>query len=83
MSAGDIARYRPGSAVTEPFFVSSSKAFSGNVLFVIHSRHGKDVQPYSQHPSEKEVLFTADTRFRVLGVERRGDDTHIEMEETD
>ena len=83
LSAGDIARYQPGSVVTETFFVSSSKPFSGNTRFWIRSRHGKDVQPFSQVPSEKEVLFTADTRFRVLGVEQRGRETHIEMEEID
>ena len=83
LSAGEIARYRTGDEIVETFFVSSSKPFRGNAQFVIQSRRGKDVQPYSQVPSEAEVLFAADTRFRVREVRVEGETTHIELEEID
>ena len=83
LSAGEIARYRTGEVVTEPFFVSSSKPFRGNAQFTIQSRHGKDIHSFSQIPSEAEVLFAADTRYRVRAVRVRGKTTRIELEEID
>ncbi len=49
--------------------------------FVPRSRHGKDIAPCSAHPAEKEVLFAAGTRFRVLDAQRRGSDVIIELQE--
>ena len=83
LSAGDIARYRTGAEIVETFFVSASKPFRGNAQFVIQSRHGKDIKSFSQIPSEAEVLFAADTRFRVREVRVEGETTHIELEEID
>ena len=84
LTAAQRAEYRPGSEIVEPLFVSSSKPFRRNTRFVIHSRHGKNVEPYSQVPDESEVLFAADTRFRVLAHDRGADGKAIiEMEEID
>lgn len=84
-SAADWARYRPGADVTERWFTSSSQPFSGNAHFTIYSRHGKNVRPFSRYDSEREVLFTADSRFHVLRVypEPEHNRTVIEMEEID
>ena len=50
---------------------------------VITSRHGKAIERLSQHPSEREVLFKAGTRFRVLSKEPDGTTTYIHLEEVD
>ena len=83
LSADEIARYRTGAEIVETFFVSSSKPFRGNAQFTIQSRHGKDIHSFSQIPSEAEVLFAADTRFRVREVAVEGETTRIDLEEID
>jgi len=64
------ATYLPGSIHLWSGFSSTSRreagAYDRNTRFTIRGRHGKDVQAYSAHPSEDEILFAADTRFRVL-----------------
>ena len=86
LSPEDVARYVPGRIVTEAAFTSASigKGFSGNVRFTIHGRHGKRIERLSAYPSEREVLFKAGTRFRVLNVRPEGNRrVKIEMEEVD
>ena len=86
LSPEDVARYVPGRIVTEAAFTSASigKGFSGNVRFTIHGRHGKHIDRLSAYPSEREVLFKAGTRFRVLNVRPEGNRrVKIEMEEVD
>lgn len=62
-----LDRYRPGEVVTEQGFTSTTKApgGSGQIRFVIESRHGKDVSQISGHAKEEEVLFVPSTRFQV------------------
>ena len=83
LSPRDQARYVPGEVVVEEAFTSASteRPFGGNTRFMIHSRHGKDIAPYSEHPNEKEVLFAAGTRFRVLDARRTGDNMTITLKE--
>jgi hypothetical protein len=56
--------------VTERAFTSTSvdpaAQFPGNVEFVIRSRSGRDIAAYSRVPTETEVLFDRNTRFKVL-----------------
>jgi len=71
-----IANYQPGQTITEKSFFSTavdpSKAFGGNVTFVIQSKRGRDIAPTSHFP-ESEVLFAPGTRFGVLKVEKGAD----------
>ena len=85
LSPEDIARYVPGRVVTEAGFTSASygRGFSGNVRFTIHGRHGKRIDQLSAYPKEREVLFDAGTRFRVLRKRDKSGVTEIEMEEVD
>jgi hypothetical protein len=48
---------------------------------VIESKNGVHVAPISLHPSEDEVLFRSDARFRVLQIREEGGRTTIYMEE--
>lgn len=82
-----LAVYRQGEIVPEPAFLSTSidNPFEGAVIFSVRSRHGKHIAPFSQAKQESEVLFNANTRFRVL--ERFTPDdapgvTYITLEET-
>ena len=81
----EFAKYVPGQVATEYAFTSASmgRGFGGNAVFTIRSRHGKRIDGLSRYPSEREMLFKAGTRFRVLSVESEGGTTKIEMEEMD
>ncbi|MFA6199165.1 MAG: ADP-ribosyltransferase domain-containing protein [Bacteroidales bacterium] len=51
-------------------FTSTSKDMGLNFdgsghTFFITSKTGKDVEPYSDHPNEAEVLFDRDTNFKI------------------
>ncbi len=85
LTPNEIAGYVPGSVVTEAAFISASvgRGFGGNVRFTIRSLHGKRIDGLSRYPSEREVLFRAGTRFRVLSSRREGGLTKIELEEVD
>lgn len=69
LTADEIAFYVPGTIRTEAGFTSTSadhaRSFPGNALFIIDSRHAKDVSAFSVH-SESEVLFDKGTSFYVL-----------------
>ena len=86
--AEEQAAYLPGRVVTWDAFSSSSrridKAYRRNTRIIIHGHRGKDIQAYSAHPTEDEVLLGAGSLFRVLDV--RDDDPTmlvIEVEEVD
>ena len=72
----------PGRAAR---FTSASygRGFSGNVQFTIHGHHGKRIDRLSAYPKEREVLFDAGTRFRVLDRRWQSGVVEIEMEEVD
>lgn len=65
-----------GAPITFEGFTSTSRIkganFSGNVMFRIQSKTGAIVEDISLHKSEKEVLFRAGSRFKVLKMEKRG-----------
>jgi hypothetical protein len=61
---------------------SITRKFSGNTTFIIHSKTGREVDAVSHHDYEKEVLFKAKTKFKVLKYEKRSDGvTYITLEE--
>ncbi|MFT3942687.1 MAG: ADP-ribosyltransferase [Ancrocorticia sp.] len=68
LSSEQIASYVPGAVHPEAGFTSTSSdpksAFPGNTLFLVISKHGKDISPYS-HYAESEVLFDKGTGFLV------------------
>lgn len=68
LSQEQIASYVPGAVHSEAGFTSttsdSKAAFPGNTLFLVISKHGKDVSPYSQY-AESEVLFDKGADFLV------------------
>ena len=57
---------------------SSSGAFSGQINYVIEAigKRGKDIEKFSFHPHETEVLFNRGTSFKVLKVE--GSTVHLQ-----
>ena len=68
LTSDQIASYVPGEIRREAAFTSSSalpdRAFEGNTLFLIESRHAKDVAGFSSLP-ESELLFDKGTSFEV------------------
>lgn len=64
-----LAKYKGGTVVTERQFLSTSKKRTGatDILFVITSRSGRDVEKISANPEEAEVLFGPGARFEVVG----------------
>ena len=70
--------YFQDGIVEEKAFVSTTsdqnmKEFDAPIRFLIHSRNGKDISRLTQNPNEKEVLFKAGSRFRVISVERNSE----------
>lgn len=70
-----VAMYKPGKVVQEKAFTSTAlsqrvakdfMSYSGSVMFVIHSKTGREISSLSATGShEKEVLFKAGTKFKV------------------
>ncbi|MBC7797235.1 MAG: hypothetical protein H7Z37_10220 [Pyrinomonadaceae bacterium] len=78
MTPQEIAEFKPGLVFPDGAFRSStsdsSKAFRGNVLYVIESKKGKAISEISSAPNESEVLFRPNTKFQVLKVETQKTD---------
>jgi hypothetical protein len=70
------ARYEVGKTVTERGFTSSSVSagagFPGEITFVYRSKGigGRIIGPGSLHDHEREILYKAGTKFKVMKVER-------------
>lgn len=68
LTSDQIASYVPGAVHSAAGFTSTTSdpesAFPGNTLFLVISKHGKDVSPYSSY-AESEVLFDKGTQFLV------------------
>ena len=63
-----LAAHQPGAIVTYKAPTSTSKGdgWDKRHRFVIYSKRGKVIEQYSAHDIEREVLFPAGTRFRVI-----------------
>lgn len=81
LSASEIAQMQPGQVIEFSAFTSATSdlglnRFENTHRLIIQSKTGKDISWLSANPSEREVLFMAGTRFRVLSitphVERNG-----------
>ncbi|BDT95401.1 hypothetical protein IFM12275_53770 [Nocardia sputorum] len=70
ISPEDLARYEPGSTVTEAPFTSASATSSAAkdlpVEMQIWSADGRYIGHHSSVPEELEVVFKTDTPFRVV-----------------
>lgn len=80
-----LDRYKPGSDVTEPHFVSSGigNDFMGNVRFTIDSQSGRPVKFVSQNPKENEVVFLPGSTFHVVSQQPSGPyGHHIHLQQT-
>lgn len=59
--------------------------FSGNVMFRIVSKTGKEIEEISKYgidsQNEFEILFLPNTRFNILAVTKENDYTLVTMEE--
>jgi hypothetical protein len=76
LSKDQIEQYIPGQTITEPSFTSTStseteafdpKCFGkGNARFIILSKTGRSIRDFSAVCKEDEVLFAANTQFRVI-----------------
>ena len=68
LTPDQISSYVPGDVHSEAGFTSTTSdrkiAFPGNTLFLITSKRGKNVSPYSVY-AESEILFDKNTDFLV------------------
>ncbi len=76
-----------GEIIEHAFTSTSSdvtRQFGGRVKFIIHSKNGKEVAALSEHDHEKEVIFKAGTKFKVLKIRADQNGIHyITLEEVD
>lgn len=63
-------QHQVGSVISYPGFTSTSlkAGFSGQDIFVIQSKSGHYIAPLAMAKDEQEVLFAADTQFKVISV---------------
>jgi SPP1 gp7 family putative phage head morphogenesis protein len=50
--------------------------FGSAVTLEIEARHGLDLMPHSERPSERELLLNHNSNFEVAGIDSRPDGTH-------
>lgn len=76
-------QHTAGNIVNYPAFTSSSigNGFGGTHKFVIKSKKGRYVGSHSSHYNEHEVLFAADTKFKIISNEQDSGVSKIVMEE--
>ncbi|MGL5924641.1 HVA1 family protein [Chroococcidiopsis sp.] len=88
-----VSQYQVGKTITEKAFTSTSGkpdvadnfAVSGDgaiaVKYTIASKKGKSIKSLSAVPGEEEILFNANTQFKVLANKTKIGITHIYLEE--
>jgi hypothetical protein len=83
LSAPEMEALQPGATYSDAGFFSTSydKGFPGPLQWVVLSKTGINVTPYSAHEKEKEILFLPGTLFRILWVKKEGETTTVGMEE--
>jgi NAD:arginine ADP-ribosyltransferase len=89
LSEAQLARYIVGETVQENSFTSAStsktKAFeyfgTGNTRFIILSKTSSHIKSFSNLPEEDEVLFAANSQFRVVDRRQEKGKTIILMED--
>lgn len=71
LPAAVAAEHTPGAILNYPSFTSTGigSGFGGSQKFIILSKKGRYVGSHSSNYGEKEVLFAADTKFKILEVE--------------
>lgn len=64
-----LKEYTPENEIDFNQFVSSTKkidlVFEGNIVYVIKSKGGIDIEDFSVKPQEQEVLFKSNSKFLV------------------
>ena len=79
-----LKTYNVGSTVSDPAFLSTSVMghYPGPHQMKIKSKTGKVISPFSSHPSEVEVLFAPNTKFKVVKISKNADNSVLfELEE--
>jgi hypothetical protein len=63
-----LAEHQVGAIVTYKAFTSASIGNGHNEIhrFLIHSKTGKRITPFSVFSGEEEVLFQSGTQFRIM-----------------
>ena len=81
----ELKDYVEGAIVTYPGYTSTSLSYGfGRIQnFVIRSKTGRYIAPYTRSYYEYEVLFPAGTKFKVIKRDEDGPYTHIVMEEVE
>lgn len=79
-----------GDVIMDNGFMSTSKSpygsFGGYMKLEINmpkGAHALDVQAYSQHPFEKEVVLPRGSMFKIKGISKQADSTVLEVDYVD
>lgn len=77
--------FKEGKAYSEPAFLSSTykagNAFSGNDVFFITSKTGKNIETLSNIDTEREVLYNRNVQFRITNIESNAGKNTYYLEE--
>lgn len=72
-----------GSNFTTPSFFSSSKdaPFKEAIQIKILGNSGRDISAFSFFPEETEILFPLKSQFRIINVDKKGENIIMKVEE--
>ncbi|MCK9154643.1 MAG: ADP-ribosyltransferase domain-containing protein, partial [Paludibacteraceae bacterium] len=82
-----IMGMKPGDSVYMKSFTSTSlleskaSEFNSDVLFEIESLTGRNISHISDYPTEKEVLLSPDTRYKVESIEFEQKSIRVRLKE--
>lgn len=69
-SCASLSSATKSRAIAETFAIRQAQDKTHRIVFSIEDSGGRDVEPYSQIKSEKEVLLLAGSKFAVTTIER-------------
>uniref|UniRef100_A0A8C3TJ20 NAD(P)(+)--arginine ADP-ribosyltransferase n=1 Tax=Catharus ustulatus TaxID=91951 RepID=A0A8C3TJ20_CATUS len=80
-NVGDIVRF--GQFASSTLCKNVSEGFGTTTMFKVKTCHGADIQAFSAHPKEEEVLIPPYEKFKVTRVVEKGEKVEIHLDSSE